>query len=199
VEQPDLDGRPPEHLLAEEGVHVHPREATLLVAGGGCPPRLVVDHRQLPVLRHVEAVEDAPDPQAIEVGLERQLNADRSDRVGVLELEVVADERCRVVAEVPRGLVAQGQGDELRVRPELLPRSIQLAGRGLPRPSPWWVLPEQAVERPVDERALERVRRRLLGEPVDGPQPEGERAGSETGHPRRGQRSRQRQAHPRPG
>ncbi len=100
VEELDPRRTPAEHPLAEQRVHVHTAQALRLPELRGHRAGLVVGDDELAVLVELEAVDDAAQPRAPEIGLELQLQPDGPDRARILELEVLADERLGVGVEL---------------------------------------------------------------------------------------------------
>ena len=110
VEQLHLRRSPAEDLLAQQGVEVHAVESPLLVALDGRLAGLVVGDHELAVGVELEAVDDAPQRDPADRGLQPQLEADRVDTGGVLQLEVAAQQGLGLGEEVP----PRPSGDRLR-------------------------------------------------------------------------------------
>ena len=65
----------------------------------GAAAGLVVDDRQAAVVQLVEAVDDAAHRDSVDLGAQVQLEADRTDTVGVLQLQVAVHEHTSVGEE----------------------------------------------------------------------------------------------------
>src|SRR3546814_18538099 len=103
-----------EQALAEERVEGHAGQPLLLLALAGGPARLVVGDHQLAISVELEAVDDAAQADTADLGLELQLDADRRDGGGVLEVEVLADQPLGVGKEGGVGRGSEPQRSEER-------------------------------------------------------------------------------------
>jgi hypothetical protein len=173
---------------------VHARQALALVLGRRGRPRLVVGHHQLAVGVELEPVDDASQADAVDLGLDPQLEPDGPHGRGVLEAEVVADQIGRLGVEPGRGLVVEPEGDELGVVAEGVRCVVEAGERGLGRA----LGGNQAVEgleRGVNKGAAGGGDRGRLGQPVDGGEPEREGTVGERRHLGRAERARHREGH----
>ena len=166
---------PAEHPLAQQRVHVHAGQALRLPELRRHRAGLVVGDHELAVLVELEAVDDAAQPGAAEVGFELQLQADRADGARVLQLEVLADQRLGVGVELRPFLVGEHEVGEVGVRGELDAGAREIGQRGVERALVGRAVEEQ-LERPVHERALGGPRRGRFGEALEVREPERERA-----------------------
>ena len=98
----------------------------------GARAGLVVGDDQLAVGVELEPVDDAAEADAVDLGLEPQLEADGLDRGGVFEPEVVAHEVGRLGEEGGRRLVVEVEPDELGVVAQVVGRVVEAGER---RPS----------------------------------------------------------------
>ena len=163
-------------------------------SGLGLAPALVVHHSEPAVGRHVETV-DVPAQQqpGVEQGLDVQLALRGLEAGRVLEGEVALQHR------------AAGREPRVELRPGAVPGvREQLSGVGLlgpePLPGGQQQLPgllgrapdgrevEELLEHPVHHGAAHGIRRRRLGQPVDGAEAVPQRTGQEVGRPTRGER-----------
>ena len=168
-------------------------------ARGRCrrPPGLVVGDDDPAVVVELEPVDDAAQREGADLDGEEQLGADDPHRVGILELEVVADQLTGVGHNSSSVSAAELQLLVLRVvaasRRRLSVQACQSAT--VEAAVPGRLLPHQQLEGPVHERPLGGVGRGGLGQLVDGREPERQAAVLERGDLRGGQRGRQRQTH----
>jgi hypothetical protein len=173
---------------------VHAAEPGPLLLGGGDLAGLVVGDHEAALVVELQAVDDAPQQQALDVELEVQLEADGVDPGGVLELEVPPDHGLGVVEEGVLLLVVEVESGEVGVGAQLLEGLVELGeargeravggGEGV-----------EALEGAVDERPPRGGHGGWLRQAVDGGEAEGEGAVGEAGHLRGRQRVRQGERH----
>ena len=171
---------PGEHAAREpdgRGVEPHLEEGLLLEARIRRLARLVVDDAQGAVGSPVHAVDDPPDGQPRgKPGVDEGLAGGGLQERRVLHPEVVADQHARAVQPFGRAFAAADDAAIRRRRGQpLLPQGVEqgLCGRlGALQGGDV----EEALQHRVDEGSAQRLRRRRLGEPVDHPEPEQERA-----------------------
>ena len=140
VEQADLGRGTPEQALAQERVGLDAAHAAPLEAFRRRPPGLVVHDDQVAVGRHVEPVDDAAQAHAVDHGLDAQLNPHRPRLVGVLQAEVVVDQRAGVGQEGVGLVRSERQLHVLLVVLELVPaarRARPAAAAGVRAPGEW--------------------------------------------------------------
>ena len=106
-----------------------------------CAAGLVVDDRKTAVVELVEAVDDAADGDAVELGAQLQLESDGSDVVGVLELEVPVHEHTRLGQKRSAPALVQTQTPELVAIEQLIPGEMKGVLCGLPAPRAPLVFP----------------------------------------------------------
>ncbi len=175
-------GRFPERLLAEEGVEVDAAEALLLAVDRRGAAGLVVGDDQLAVVVELEPVDDAPQRELADRGLEPQLQPDGAHRTRVLHREVPIDQHGCVSEEgLLRRLVERRAA---RTRDRHATRRRRGRGRR-PRPLACGraAPAEQQLQCPVDKGALGGRRVGRLRQLVDGGEPERQGARGERLHP----------------
>ncbi len=185
---------PAEHALAQERVHVHAGQALGLPQLRRHRAGLVVGDHELAVLVELEPVDDAAQARAAEVGFELQLEADGADRAGILELEVLADQRFGVGVEVCPFLLGEHEVGEVGVGGELDACRGEVGERGVDRAFVGRAV-EEELEGPVHERALGGPRCGGLREALEVRETERERALLERRAGARRQRPGGREAH----
>ena len=156
-------------------------QPALLVVDARRAARFVIGDDQLALGAELEAVDDAPQAQVADLGLELELEADGVDGGRVLELEVVAQETLGVGGEVGLLLGGELEPGVLGVGAELGPGLVE-AGESGDQRALAGLAAEQELEGAVHERALGGRRRRGLGQVVDGREAEGEGAVLERRH-----------------
>ena len=164
----------------------------------GTDAGLVVGDDELAVGVELEPVDDAAQLHAADGGGEPELEPDRHDRGGVLELEVLADEHLGLGVELLPLVERELELGEVGVGREVGAGAVEV-GEGVRERAGRRVAEHQVLERPVHERALARRRRRRLREAVQVGEPERERAVLERRERRRRQPGRLSYSHARQG
>src|SRR5690606_23054996 len=133
VEQLHRARAAPEQLLAQQGVDVHARQPLAFVLRRGGGTGLVIGDDQLAVRVELEPVDDAPQADAVDLGLDLELEPDAAYGGGVFEPEVVADQIGRLRVERGGLAVGQAQLDVVGIVSQLDRRLVEAGERRVER------------------------------------------------------------------
>ncbi len=187
VDQLEALGDHSAHPPDDERVELELEQRPALVLGAGGPAALIVHQSDRAVAGHVDAVDDAPQQElGVREGLDVELAVGRLEQARVLQREVArehgsarrqprADRRALVLVGEQGGQCGLGLEHRLPGRDDHRGGPV---GRAVGRRQV-----EEVLQHLVHDGAADGVDRRLLREPVDGPEAVEERTGEEVAGP----------------